>query len=122
MSSFIEKIVGDRADKQRWLAYKSRVKALPEPHRAAVEALERYLAYRAAITNGAELVSMHKELVEAFEEAVASGAAPVDVVTGDPVRFADDLVAKYASSEWIEKERQRLIAAFAGAQGEGKRP
>ncbi|QLQ16387.1 MAG: hypothetical protein HZY73_12785 [Micropruina sp.] len=46
MGDLIRKIVGDKADKQRWLAYKARVDALPAAYRSPLEALERYLAQR----------------------------------------------------------------------------
>ena len=40
MTVFISKLIGD---KRRWRQYKARVKALPEPYRSAVDAIERYL-------------------------------------------------------------------------------
>jgi DNA-binding ferritin-like protein (Dps family) len=42
MTTFISKLIGD---KRRWRQYKARVKALPEPYRTAVDAIEHYLMY-----------------------------------------------------------------------------
>ena len=116
MSALIEKVVGDIGDKKRWQQYKARVQALPPGYRAAVEALERYLRYRAVIVKGDVVVDLHVELVEAFERAAAQGTPIREVVGGDPVQFAEALLGKHAAGEWIEGERQRLVAAIAGAE------
>ena len=119
MSGFIEKVVGDIGDKKRWREYKARVKALPEPYRAAAEALERYLLYRGVIAKGDVLVSLHEELADVFEQAAAEGTPIRQVLDADPVEFADALLSKYAAGEWIDKERQRLIVAIAEADAQG---
>lgn len=118
MSGFIEKVVGDIGDNKRWREYKRRAKALPAGYADAVEALERYLMYRGAITKGDTLVSMLEELADVFERAASDGTPVRGVVGDDPVRFADDFLAKYAEGEWIDKERKRLVEAIARAEAE----
>lgn len=118
MSGFIEKVVGDIADKRRWREYRERVKTLPGGYWEAAEALERYLLYRGVIAKGDVLVSLHEELVGGFERAAAEGTPIRQVVGADPVEFADALLAKYAAGEWIDKERQRLVDAIARAEAE----
>ncbi|WP_432570711.1 DUF1048 domain-containing protein [Kineococcus sp. SYSU DK005] len=118
MSALIEKVVGGIGDKKRWRQYEARVQALSSNHEAAVEALERYLRHRALITKGDVLVDLHVELVEAFERAAAQGTPIREVVGGDPVRFAEALLSKHAAGGWIEQERQRLVAAIAGAEAQ----
>lgn len=115
MSGFIEKVVGDVGDKQRWREYKARVKALPSGYRTAVDALERYLAYRGVISNGEHLVSMHEELADVFERAATEDIPIRDLVGADPVQFANVLLGKYSHSD---KERRRLIDAIARAEVE----
>ncbi|WP_449276733.1 DUF1048 domain-containing protein [Leucobacter sp. GX24907] len=119
MSSFIEKIVGDIGDKKRWREYKARVKALPTGYRTATEALERYLLYRGVIAKGDVLVSLHEEVAAVFERAASANTPIREVVGADPVEFADTLLSKYAAGEWIDMERERLIATIAEAEARG---
>lgn len=116
MSGFIEKVVGDIGDNKRWREYKRRAEALPVGYAEAVNALERYLMYRGAITKGDTLVAMLDELVDRFERAAAEGTPTRDVVGDDPVRFADEFLTKYSADEWIDKERVRLVAAITRAE------
>lgn len=115
MSGFLEKVV---SDKKRWREYKRRVEALPVGYGEAVEALERYLMCRGAITTGDTLVSMLEDLADVFEQAAAADASIRGVVGDDPVRFADEFLLKYSEGEWIDKERKRLVEAIARAEAE----
>ncbi|WP_432495768.1 DUF1048 domain-containing protein [Kineococcus auxinigenes] len=118
MSGFIEKVVGDIGDKKRWREYEQRVEALPAGRRTAVEALQRYLLHRGAITKGDVLVDLHLELVGVFERASSDGTPVREVLGADPVQFADTLLSRYASGEWIEKGRRRLVDAIARAEAQ----
>lgn len=137
MSGFIEKVVGDLADKRRWREYRARVKALPTAYRRAVEALQRFLMYRVIhheamtgeVTNGDVLVDPYVELAEVFERAAADGTPVREVVGADPLRFADTLLSKHGAAggsdrEWVDKEQQkeqqRLVGAIAQAEAENE--
>lgn len=111
MSNFIEKVVGDLGDKRRWKEHKARVKALPEPYRATVEALERYLMHFGAISKGDVLVSMVEDLDDLFEQAALDQTSIRAVVGEDPVEFAETFLQNYSDGQWINKERQRLVDA-----------
>jgi len=118
MTNFIEKMTGDFGDKRRWKEYKARVKALPAPYRTAIEAVERYLMHKGAITRGATLVRMLEDLADLFEQA-ATDTTPIRTIVGDdPVEFADAFLANYSEDEWIAKERARLTDAIARAETE----
>lgn len=106
--NLIEKVVGDFGDKRRWREYQARVKALPEPYRETVEALERYLMHFGMIAKGDVLVAMAEDLVELFEQAAADGTPVRAVVGEDPVEFAEEFLRNYAGGQWIDKERRRL--------------
>jgi len=114
----IEKIVGDFGDKRRWREYKARVKALPAPYRTSVEAIERYLTYFGAITNGGTMMTMVEDLADLFERAAVDGTPIRSVVGEDPVEFAETFLRNYSDGQWINKERQRLIQAIDGAEKE----
>ena len=121
MSSFIEKVVGDIGDKRRWREYKARVAALPRAHREAIDAVERYLIYRGVITKGDALVSMLEELADVFAHGASNGITVRGIIGADPVLFADTFLAKFSESEWIEKERKRLVDAIERVAGESER-
>lgn len=126
MSSFIEKVVGDIGDKRRWREHKARIAALPADYREAIDAVERYLMYRGVITRGDTLVSMLEKLADLFAQGASHGVAIRDIVGVDPVLFADLFLAKFSESEWIEKERKRLVSTIervaSDSDSEGRRP
>jgi DNA-binding ferritin-like protein (Dps family) len=105
------------AEKRRYRQYKARTRQLPSSHRAAIEALERYLAYFGAITKGDLLMSMLEDLADLFDESVANGATVRAVVGEDPVEFAEDFLRNYSEGQWISKERARLTEAIDRAAG-----
>ncbi|MFJ6651691.1 DUF1048 domain-containing protein [Microbacterium sp. NPDC091313] len=115
--AWYEKIIGDLGDKKRYLAYKARVKRLPEPYRQSAVALERYLLHLGPSDDGASLIAMLDDLGDLLEQSAAAGTPVRDVVGADPVEFADTFMDNYGGGSWIRKERQRLRATIADAEG-----
>lgn len=113
------KVIGD---KRRWRAYKARVRQLPENHRAAVEALERYLMYFGP-SDGNSAATMYEDLADLFERAAADGTPIREIVGEDPVEFAEAFLRNYSKGGWITRERERLVNAIerAGAHTGGDR-
>ncbi|WP_203336338.1 DUF1048 domain-containing protein [Nocardioides limicola] len=105
----IRKFVGE---KRRWKRYKARTARLAAPYGPAVEALERYLMYYAAITKGDVLMSMLEDLADLFEQGAADGTSIRALVGPDPVEFAEEFVQNYSEAQWISKERTRLTKAI----------
>ena len=99
-------------DKRRWRQYKARTKQLPENYRTAVDALERYLTYFGAITEGDTLMSMLEDLADLFEQSAADGTPIRAIVGDDPVEFAETFLRNYSEGQWINKERKRLTNAI----------
>ncbi|HEY8456176.1 MAG TPA: DUF1048 domain-containing protein [Actinopolymorphaceae bacterium] len=120
IKQLVEMLVGKRAsdDTKRWRAYKARVNQLPENYRTAVEALERYLMYRGAITKGDVFMSMLNDLADLFEQSVANGTTIREIVGEDPVEFAEEFLQNYSEGQWINKERERLTDAINRAAGD----
>jgi DNA-binding ferritin-like protein (Dps family) len=118
MTMFIEKIIGDIADKRRWRQYKARTKRLPEDYRTAIDALERYLTYFGAITKGDILMSMLEDLADLFEQSAASETPIRAIVGDDPVEFAETFLANYSEGQWIKKERKRLTDTIDRVAGD----
>jgi DNA-binding ferritin-like protein (Dps family) len=114
---WVEMVTGSLDDKRRYRAHKARVKALPEPHRTAVEALERYFMYFGGVARSEVLLRMLDDLGDLFEAAAADGTPVRAVVGDDPVAFAEDFIANYSDGQWINKERARLTQAIDRAEG-----
>ncbi|MEC3975885.1 DUF1048 domain-containing protein [Amycolatopsis sp. H20-H5] len=116
---WIELVTGSLEQKKRYRQYKARSRELPPSYRASIEALERYLMYYGAITNGDALVSMHEDLLDLFEQSAADKTPIRTVVGDDPVEFIETFVRNYSEGQWINKERERLIKAIDRVAGEG---
>jgi DNA-binding ferritin-like protein (Dps family) len=117
--NLLELIIGSIDDKRRWRAHKARVKALPEPYRTSVDAVERFLMHSGEIpTDWSRAAQMFDDLAELFEGAAADGTPVREIVGDDPLEFVETFVATYSDGGWIEKERQRLRTAIDRASGE----
>lgn len=115
--TFIEKIIGD---KKRWRAYKARVDALPENHRTAVKAIQRYSYYFGGGTAEAGM-QMLEDLADLFEQAAANETPIREIVGEDPDEFAKEFFANYPQGSWITRERDRLTRDIDRAVGEETR-
>ncbi|MGW3322326.1 DUF1048 domain-containing protein [Streptomyces virginiae] len=123
-TGFIAKMIGP---KKRWRAYKARVKELPEDHRTAVEAVERYLMHFVPIDADSN-ASTFEDLVDLFEQAAANGTPIREIVGEDPVEFAEVFAQNYTEGGYAPaRARKRLaddieraagIAAGTGTQDE----
>ncbi len=110
----ISKLIGD---KRRWRQYKARTRKLPQSHRVAVEALERYFMCFGS-EDADTAASMFEDLAELFEQAAADGTPVRTIVGADPVEFAETFLRNYPNGQWINRERDRLTRAIAQAAGD----
>lgn len=117
-AGWIEQLTGSLEQKKQYRQYKTRVEHLPADYRAAATALERYLMYFGAITKGDVLVSMLGDLADLFEQSAADATPIREVVSDDPVEFAETFMRNYTGGQWINKERERLIKAIDAAAGD----
>jgi DNA-binding ferritin-like protein (Dps family) len=115
-AGWIEKVTGPLEQKKQYREYKARIANLPGKYRAAAEALERYLMYSGSISQGDILVTMLGDLGDLFEQSAAAGTPIRDIVGNDPVEFAETFLRNYATGQWINKERARLVEAIARAE------
>lgn len=114
MTNPISRMIGE---KKQWRQYKARVAALPQPHRAAAEAVEHYLMRVGAVfvSDAQGLMQMFDDLAELFEQSAADGTPVRDIVGDDPVAFVEDFITNYPSGRWLTKERERLNEAITKA-------
>ncbi|MER5605264.1 DUF1048 domain-containing protein [Micromonospora tulbaghiae] len=120
-AKWIETLVGSLDQKKQYKQHMARMEALPEPHRSAAKALQRYFMYQGGIVDGNTLVAMLGDSVDLWERAVADNTPVRAIVGDDPVEFAETFVSAYSGRQWMDKERERLrkaIDAAAGNSGE----
>ena len=117
MNVFISQLIGD---KRRWRRYRARVKALPEPYRSAVDAIERYLMFFGR-GDGTGWAAQFEDLADLFERAAADGTAIREIVGADPEEFVEAFVQNYPEGQWVVRERDRLRSTVARAIEEGIR-
>lgn len=114
-SGLISKLIGP---KKRWRAYKARVKELPESHRTAVEAIERYLMHFVP-TDADSSASMFEDLADLFEQSAADGTPIREIVGEDPVEFVEAFVQNYSEGGYVPaRARKRLTDDIERAAGE----
>ncbi|QDE33468.1 DUF1048 domain-containing protein [Microbacterium foliorum] len=115
-AKWIEAITGSLEQKKQYRDAKKRIDALPEPYRSVASAQHRYTMYYGGITDGDTLVQIFVDLADLWERA-AIGATPVtDIVGDDAVEFAETYARAYGGTQWIDKERARLIKAVDDAR------
>ncbi|MFJ7497358.1 DUF1048 domain-containing protein [Streptomyces sp. NPDC097727] len=115
-SGFFMKVIGP---KKRWRVYKGRVKELPESHRTAIEAIERYLMHFVP-TDGDSNAAMFEDLVDLFEQAMADGTPIRDIVGEDPVEFVNAFAENYSEGGYVPaRARTQLTEGIERAAGNG---
>ncbi|ROO86949.1 DNA-binding ferritin-like protein (Dps family) [Actinocorallia herbida] len=114
-SGFIAKVIGP---KKRWRAYKARKEQLPENHRAAVDAIERYLMHFVP-TDADRNAATFEDLADLFEQAAADDTPIRAIVGEDPVEFVEAFARNYTEGGYAPaRARKRLTDAIAAAAGE----
>ncbi|MFB6928903.1 DUF1048 domain-containing protein [Streptomyces noursei] len=113
-TGFLSKVIGP---KKRWRAYKARVKELPENHRTAVEAIERYLMHFVP-TDGESNASMFEDLADLFEQAAVDGTPIREIVGADPVEFVEAFAQTYTEGGYVPaRARKQLTDDIEHATG-----
>ncbi|MFT4201275.1 DUF1048 domain-containing protein [Gordonia sp. (in: high G+C Gram-positive bacteria)] len=114
---WIEVVTGPLEQKKVYRQAKARIDALPEPYLSAATAFNRYVTYCGGLTDGDTIVQMWVDLADMWERAALDGTLVREVVTDDPVEFAESYVDAYGGKRWIDKERERLTTAIEKAEG-----
>ncbi|UNO38495.1 DUF1048 domain-containing protein [Streptomyces sp. MST-110588] len=111
-SGFLSKVIGP---KKRWRAYKARIRTLPSDHRAAVEAIEKYLMHFVPIDEDSN-ASMFEDLADLFEQAAADGTPIREIVGEDPAEFAEAFAQNYSEGGYVPaRARTKLTDDIARA-------
>jgi DNA-binding ferritin-like protein (Dps family) len=119
MANWMETLTGSLEQKKQYRVYKARLDAIPEPYGTAAKALQRYFMYYGGFTDGETLMAMMGDMVELWERAAADGTPVRAIVGDDPVDFAETFARAYEGTQWIDKERARLISSIEDAERRG---
>ncbi len=120
MANWMETVTGSLEQKKQYKRHKARTEALPEPYGSAAKAFQRYFMYYAGIVDGETLITMMGDFVELWERAAADGTPVRAIVGEDPVEFAETFANAYSGTQWIDKERARLIKSIEDAERAGR--
>ena len=115
-AKWIEALTGSLEQKKQYRDAKKRIDALPEPYRSVANAQHRYTMYYGGITDGDTLVQIFLDLADLWERASIDGTPIAEIVGDDPVEFAETYAQSYGGTQWIDKERARLIEAVDEAK------
>jgi DNA-binding ferritin-like protein (Dps family) len=113
---WIELVTGSLEQKKQYKRDTARIEALPEPHRTAAKALQRYLMYSGGFTDGDTAVKMFGDFADLWERAAADGTPVRTIVGDDPAEFAETFAQAYTGKHWMDKERARLTKAIEDAE------
>ncbi|UFU01683.1 DUF1048 domain-containing protein [Ruania suaedae] len=116
-AKWIEALTGSLEQKKQYKQSKARLDALPEPYRSTANGLHRYLMYYGGYIYGDTIVQMFGDLADLWERAALDSTPVSDLVGEDPVEFAETFARAYTGTQWLDKERTRLLRTFDAATG-----
>ncbi len=91
-------------DKREYKEQMTRVKALPEDYRYVFEKIQHYM-WMFAGGDGMDMIQLHYDLIELFEDGVANGKHVLEITGEDVAGFCDEILrnAKTYTENWREK-------------------
>jgi DNA-binding ferritin-like protein (Dps family) len=97
----IKKIIADKREYKRQMA---RVEALPEDYRYVFKKITHH-TWMFAAGSGNDMLKIHYDLIELFEEGAAQGKRALEITGEDVAAFCDELLrgAKTYTEDWREK-------------------
>ncbi|KQM81241.1 DUF1048 domain-containing protein [Agromyces sp. Leaf222] len=120
-AKWIEALTGSLEQKKQYKEAKARIEALPAPYREAANAVNRYLMYYGGVTDGDTIVQMFLDNADLWERAAIDGTSVSEIVGDDPVEFAEAYAQAYGGTQWIDKERARLVKDIDDAKRKEQR-
>ena len=115
-AKWIEALTGSLEQKKQYRQYVARIEALPEPYKSAAKAFQRYFMYYGGVSDGDTLITMFGDFADLWERAAIDGTPVSAIVGDDPVEFAEAYASAYGGTQWIDKERARLVKAIDEAK------
>ncbi|ALC82901.1 MULTISPECIES: DUF1048 domain-containing protein [Bacillus] len=92
-------------EKREYRKFRKRINELPDEHKKAMIAIEKYMWMFA---KGSGMFEYLKNILEMFEDSAKEGLSVRDIVGNDIAEFADSFLAEFPEETWIDKERKKL--------------
>lgn len=112
MKNIVNTLIGD---KKRYRQFKRDIAALPQPYGDTLLALEKYIWNFAA---SGSIMDALEGILQLFQESAAEGLPVAQVIGGDPVEFAESIMAQYPDELWMSKMQKKLRLQVREAQNE----
>ncbi len=98
----LKKIFGDKREYNRQMA---RVKALPEDYQYVFKKIQEHM-WMFAAGSGYDMLKIHYDLIDLFEEGAAEGKPVLDITGEDVAGFCDELLR--GAKTYMENKREKL--------------
>ena len=99
----------------------ARAKALPEDYRYVFKKIQDHM-WNFAAGSGDDMMKIHYDLIELFEEGAANGRAVLEVTGEDVAAFCDELLksAKTYTEDWRAKLNREIASKLRKLDNGGK--
>jgi DNA-binding ferritin-like protein (Dps family) len=113
----IKKIIESKREYKRQM---TRVEALPEDYKYVFKKIQSHM-WMFAAGSGYDMMKIHYDLIELFEEGAANGKRVLAITGEDVAAFCDELMrsARTYTEDWREK-LNRDILSRVGKAGESQ--
>ncbi|MCL2153967.1 MAG: DUF1048 domain-containing protein [Oscillospiraceae bacterium] len=113
MSNFFDKYLNIpkiMEGKRKYKAHMARVKALPEDYQFVFDKIQHYMWMHAG-GDGMDILKIHYDLIQLFEESAATGMHILSVTGDDVAAFCDELLrnAKTYTENWRENLNRDIM-------------
>ncbi|MDR1135396.1 MAG: DUF1048 domain-containing protein [Clostridiales Family XIII bacterium] len=103
----IRKIIESKREYKRQMV---RVEALPKDYRYVFKKIQSHM-WMFAAGSGYDMMKIHYDLIELFEEGAANGKSVLEITGEDVAAFCDELLrsAKTYTENWREKLNRDIL-------------
>ena len=110
MLDILKKVIGDKKEYRDMMA---RVKRLPEDYQFVYEKMQHYM-WQFAAGDGMDMLKIHYEIIELFENGVMEGKQVLEVTGEDVAEFCDELLrnARTYTENWHDKLNKEIKKHF----------
>lgn len=113
MSNFFDKYFNIKKmmrEKREYKQHIMRVKALPEDYQFVLEKIQAHM-WMFVVGDGYDMMKIHYDLVELFEEGAAGGKHVLEITGEDVAAFCDELLrsARTYTEGWREKLNREIM-------------
>lgn len=105
--------------KREYKEQMQRVNALPEDYRYVFNQIQRHM-WQFASGSGYDMMEVHYDLIDLFEEGVANGKNVLDITGEDVAGFVDELLknTKTYTQDWKNELNKKINKKFGDDKNE----